>query len=149
VYEAFLGPAGGTKTFYHGHTFTANPTGCALALASMDLFEENRLLERVATTAPLLRDGLSRFAGLPHIGDIRGLGIVRALELVRDTATREPFPPGDPLLARIYAEGLRHGLILRPIGNVIYLFLPQATTTDELADIIERMFATMEPILME
>lgn len=149
VYEAFLGPAGGTKTFYHGHTFTANPTGCALALASMDLFEENRLLERVATTAPLLRDGLSRFAGLPHIGDIRGIGMVGALELVRDTATREPFPPGDPLLARIYAEGLRHGLILRPIGNVIYLFLPQATTTDELADIIERMFATMEPILME
>ncbi|MHB9106249.1 MAG: adenosylmethionine--8-amino-7-oxononanoate transaminase [Armatimonadota bacterium] len=147
VYDAFLGPAGGTRTFYHGHTFTANPTGCALALASMDLFEENRLLERVATTAPQLRDGLSRFAGLPHVGDIRCIGVVGAIELVRDPATREPFPPGDPLLARIYAESLRHGLILRPIGNVIYLFLPQVTMPEELADILERMQTVLERTL--
>ena len=55
VYEAFLGDDGGSRTFYHGHTFTANPIGCALALASLDLFEEDHLLARVATTAPLLR----------------------------------------------------------------------------------------------
>ena len=147
VYEAFLGPAGGTRTFYHGHTFTANPTGCALALASLDLFEENRLLRRVATTAPQLRDGLARFAGLPHVGDIRGIGTVGAIELVRDPATREPFPPGDPLLARLCAEGRRHNLLLRPIGNVIYLFLPQATTPEELADILERTHTVLERTL--
>jgi len=147
VYDAFLGPVGGTKTFYHGHTFTANPIGCALALASLDLFQEDRLLDRVATTAPMLRDGLARFAGLPHVGDIRGIGMVGALELVRDTSTRNPLPAGDPLLSRICAEGLRHQLLLRPIGNVIYLFLPQATTPEELADILARFQATLEQIL--
>jgi len=148
VYDAFLGPSGGTKTFYHGHTFTANPIGCALALASLELFREDRLLERVATTAPLLREGMARFANLPHVGDVRCLGMVGALELVRDTTTREPLPPGDPLLDRTCAEGRRHNLLLRPIANVIYLFLPQATTPEELADILARLQSTLEQVLV-
>ena len=139
IYAAFLGPAGGTKTFYHGHTFTANPIGCALALASLDLLAEDHLLERVARNAPLLRDGLARFAALPYVGDIRTIGAVGALELVQDKTTRAPLPPGAPLLTRICREALQQHLLLRPIGNVIYLFLPQATTAAELADILARM----------
>jgi len=148
VYNAFLGPAGGSKTFYHGHTYTANPIGCALALASLDLFREDRLLERVATTAPLLRAGMARFAGLPHVGDVRCLGMVGALEMVRDPATRAPLSPGDLLLDRICAEGRAHNLLLRPIANVIYLFLQQATTPEELADILARLQATLESVLL-
>ncbi len=147
VYDAFLGPAGGTRTFYHGHTYTANPTGCALALASLDLFDEDQLLQRVAATAPLLQHGMARFAALPQVGDVRGIGMVGALELVRDAATREPLPAGDPLLQRIYQEGLRRGVILRPIGNVVYLFLPPATNPAELADILDRVHGTLEQSL--
>ena len=148
VYDAFLGPAGGTRTFYHGHTYTANPTGCALALASLELFEEDQLLARMATTVPLLRQGMARFAGMPYVGEVRGIGMVGALELVRDPATREPLPAGDPLLQRITREGLRHGIILRPIGNVVYLFLPQATTPTELADILDRVHGTLAEALV-
>ena len=94
-----------------------------------------------------LRQGMQRFAALPHVGDVRGIGMVGALELVRDIATREPLPAGDPLLQRIYRTGLRHGVILRPIGHVIYLFLPQATTPEELADILERVERTLQETL--
>jgi len=145
IYTAFLGAAGSTKTFYHGHTFTANPIGCALALASLGLFAEDHLLERVATTAPLLRAGLDRFAALPQVGDVRGIGMVGALELVQDKTSRVPLPTADPLLSRICREGQRHHLLLRPIGNVIYLFLPQATTPPELAEILELLEETLTP----
>ena len=142
VYAAFLGPAGGSRTFYHGHTYTANPIGCALALASLDLIAEDGLLARVNALAPQLRAGLRRFADWPRVGDVRGIGGIGALELI-DPATRAPLAAGDPLLARIAREGLRQGIILRPIANVIYLFLPQATTNDDLAQILPRLEAAL------
>ncbi|HEY3415446.1 MAG TPA: adenosylmethionine--8-amino-7-oxononanoate transaminase [Armatimonadota bacterium] len=147
VYDAFLGMPGSGKTFYHGHTYTGNPIGCALALASLDLFQDDRLLERMADTAPLLQAGMQRFTNLLYVGEARGIGMVAALELVRDTTTKEPLPTGDPLPARICREALRHHLFLRPIGNVIYLFLPQCATAEEVTDILHRLQATLETAL--
>jgi adenosylmethionine---8-amino-7-oxononanoate aminotransferase len=146
VFAAFLGPAGGTRTFYHGHTYTANPTGCALALASLDLFDESDLLAHVAALAPQLQRGMARFATLPFVGEVRGIGMVAALELVSDRVRRTPLATGDPLLPAICREGLRQGVLLRPIGNVIYLFLPQVTTAAELADILARVQRTLETV---
>jgi len=139
VFDAFLGAPDAGKTFYHGHTYTANPTGCAVALASLDLFEENRVLEQVARVAKRLGAGVRALAGpFPPVGDIRHLGLVAALELVRDRETREPLPGTDPVFAAVRREALRRGLFLRPLGNVVYLFLPQCTTEDELDDILSR-----------
>jgi len=147
VYNAFLGDPDGGKTFYHGHTYTANPVGCAAALASLDLFEEEGVVARVARLAPRLAEGSRAFAELPMVGDVRHLGMVAALELVRDKETKEPLPGNGPVLREIRREGLRRGLFLRPLGNVVYLFLPQAVTREDLDDILDRFGETLRAVL--
>jgi adenosylmethionine-8-amino-7-oxononanoate aminotransferase len=86
-------------------------------------------------------------AGLPSVGDVRHLGMVAALELVRDRETREPLPGTAPVFREIRREGLRRGLFLRPLGNVVYLFLPQAVTAPDLDDILDRFEATLRAVL--
>jgi adenosylmethionine-8-amino-7-oxononanoate aminotransferase len=147
VYNSFLGGPDSGKTFYHGHTYTANPVGCAAALASLDLFEEEGLVDRVARLAPRLSEGVRELAGLPMVGDVRGIGSVAAIELVSDKKTKEPLPGTAPIFRDIRREGLRRGLFLRPLGNVVYLFLPQAVTRDPLDDILDRFGATLRAVL--
>jgi adenosylmethionine-8-amino-7-oxononanoate aminotransferase len=147
VYNAFLGDPDGGKTFYHGHTYTANPIGCAAALASLDLFDEERLVDRVADLAPRLAEGVRALSGLPLVGDVRHIGMVAALELVKEKATKEPLPGTGPVFREVRREGLRRGLFLRPLGNVVYLFLPQAVTQADLDDILDRFGATLRTVL--
>jgi adenosylmethionine-8-amino-7-oxononanoate aminotransferase len=147
VYNSFLGSPDSGKTFYHGHTYTANPAGCAAALASLDLFEEEGLVDRVARLAPRLAERVRELAGMPMVGDVRGIGMVAALELVRDKETREPLPGTAPLFRDLRREALRRGLFLRPLGNVVYLFLPQAVTREALDDILDRFIGVMKSVL--
>lgn len=147
VFEAFLDDPDGGKTFYHGHTYTANPIGCAVALASLDLFDENGVLAHVGRIAPRLGEAVRAFADLPGVGDVRHLGMVAALELVKDKETKEPLPGTAPVFRAVRREGLRRGLFLRPLGNVVYLFLPQCTTAAELDDILSRFGDTLRSVL--
>jgi adenosylmethionine-8-amino-7-oxononanoate aminotransferase len=147
VYNSFLGDPDGGKTFYHGHTYTANPVGCAAALASLDLLEEEEVVDRVARLAPRLAEGARALAELPLVGDVRGIGMVAALELVRDKGTKEALPGTAPVFHEIRREGLRRGLFLRPLGNVVYLFLPEAVTREDLDDILDRFGATLRGAL--
>jgi adenosylmethionine-8-amino-7-oxononanoate aminotransferase len=147
VFEAFLGDPGGGKTFHHGHTYSANPIGCAAALASLDLFEEEGVVDRVARLAPVLAEGVRALADLPVVGDVRHIGMVAALELVRDRGTKEPLPGTDPVFRAVRREGLRRGLFLRPLGNVVYLFLPQAVTREAMDDILSRFGDTLRKVL--
>jgi len=147
VYDAFLGDPDSGRTFYHGHTYTANPVGCAVALASLDLFGENAVLEHVQAVAPRLGDAVRALADLPPVGDVRHIGMVAALELVKDKRTKEPLPGTDPVFRAVRKEALRRGLFLRPLGNVVYLFLPQCTTVPELEDILSRFAGTMRSAL--
>jgi adenosylmethionine-8-amino-7-oxononanoate aminotransferase len=147
VYEAFLGPRGSERTFYHGHTFTANPVGCAVALASLDLFERDGLMERVRDLAPRLADGFRAFAHLPRVGDVRHIGVVAALELVEDRGTKEPLAASHPVLGEVRRRGLEEGLLLRPLGNVVYVFLPPATTRPELDDVLARLSVALRGAL--
>jgi len=147
VYNAFLGAPDSGKTFCHGHTYTANPVGCAAALASLDLFAEGKVVDRVAALAPRLAEGAGALAGLPFVGDVRPIGMVAALELVRDKGTKEPLPGGAPVFREIRQEGLRRGLFLRPLGNVVYLFLPLSVTREDLDDILDRFGETLRAVL--
>jgi len=147
VFDAFLGAPDSGRTFYHGHTYTANPVGCAVALASLDLFEENEVLEHVGAVAPRLGEAFRAFARLPGVGDVRHIGMVAALELVKDKATKEPLPGTAPVFRAVRREGLRCGLFLRPLGNVVYLFLPQCTKAAELDDILSRFGDVLRTVL--
>jgi adenosylmethionine-8-amino-7-oxononanoate transaminase len=147
VFDAFLGDVDSGRTFYHGHTYTANPIGCAVALASLDLFRENDVLGNVARNARRLEEAFRGFSDLPGVGDARTLGMVAALEMVKDKRTKEPLPGTAPLFRAVRREALRRGLFLRPLGNVIYLFLPQCATAAELEDILARFGDTLRSVL--
>jgi adenosylmethionine-8-amino-7-oxononanoate aminotransferase len=126
VYEAFLSDDR-AKTFFHGHSFTANPLACAVALASLDLIEEGNILARIGRLERQLRDGLTPLAALPHVADVRVLGGVGVVELKSDAGYLDDVGP------RIYSAFLERGVLLRPLGNVVY-FMPPYVITDAQAD---------------
>jgi adenosylmethionine-8-amino-7-oxononanoate aminotransferase len=132
VFEAFLGDSH-TKTFFHGHSFTANPLACAVARASLDLFRDTDLLGRIARLEARMRAALMPLAALPVVGDIRVIGGVGIVELVGDKKTRQTDGYLDGAGPRLAAAFLERGLLLRPLGNVVY-FMPPYVITDEEVD---------------
>jgi adenosylmethionine---8-amino-7-oxononanoate aminotransferase len=133
IFAAFLGPYEEFKTFFHGHTYTGNALACAVAVASLEVFEHDRVLERVRQRTQQLHDRLQRdVAPLPHVGDIRQWGLMVGIELVRDRQARDPYAPAERVGARVVTEARRHGVILRPLGNVIVLMPPLSIMEDEI-----------------
>ncbi len=132
MFEAFLG-ANHAKTFFHGHSFTANPLACAVALASLDLFRDTDVLKRIARLETRMSAALAPFAELPMVGDIRVIGGVGIVELVSDKETRRADGYLDGIGPRLAAAFLERGLLLRPLGNVVY-FMPPYVITDEEVD---------------
>ncbi|NTV13600.1 MAG: adenosylmethionine--8-amino-7-oxononanoate transaminase [Desulfobulbaceae bacterium] len=140
VYSAFSGAYQDNRTFFHGHTFTGNPLGCAAALGSLQVFAEEQTLAALPAKIEQLRLGLERFRDLPWVGDVRQLGMIGVLELVKDRESKEPFAFADRVGWPIYLAGLKEGLLLRPLGNVIYLWLPLSVTSAELEEILARLW---------
>jgi len=140
IYRAFYGQYKDKRTFYHGHTFTANPIACSVSIANLEIFKKERSLKNAVKIASLLKKGLERFKDLPHIGDVRCLGTVGAIELVKDKKTKEPFKFEDRVGYAVYKEGLKNNLVLRPIGNVVYLYLPLCMTERQTNDILSRFY---------
>ena len=133
IFEAFLAPYEDFKTFFHGHTYTGNALACAVAIASLDLFERQGVLERVGERSAQLHARLAaEIAPLAHVGDIRQLGLMVGIELVRDRESREPYAPSEKVGMRVVLEARRHGVIIRPLGNVIVLMPPLSITEPEL-----------------
>lgn len=145
--------ASGSGAFQHGHTFNGHAVACRAALAVQDVIETEGLVERVRVRGRYLRDALeARFGLHPHIGDIRGRGLLQAIELVSDRATDEPFAPGLKLHARIKAEAMNQGLCVYPGGGTIdgkrgdhVLLAPSYTvSTDEIDQVVDRLTNTLQ-----
>jgi adenosylmethionine---8-amino-7-oxononanoate aminotransferase len=131
VYEAFLGEFASARTFFHGHTFTGNPLACAAALASLRLFETERVLERVRRTAETLRPKLAAIAELEHVGDVRQRGLMIGIELVADRRTRRPYEYAERIGHRVCLALRRRGILLRPLGTVVVMMPPLSLTEAE------------------
>jgi adenosylmethionine-8-amino-7-oxononanoate aminotransferase len=138
VYEAFLS-GDRTKTFFHGHSFTANPLACAVAIASLDLFQETGALGRVRQLEGWLRQGLAPLALLPSVGQVRVIGGVGIVELVSDKATKAAGGYFDDIGPRLSKAFLDRGLLLRPLGNILYFMPPYIVTESETAWAIEQI----------
>jgi adenosylmethionine---8-amino-7-oxononanoate aminotransferase len=133
IYEAFLSEDR-SKTFFHGHSYTANPLACAVALASLDLFREEATLDRVAGLEQTLRAGLNPLRSLANVGDVRVIGGVGIVEMRSDEpGYLNAFGP------RVSAALLDRGLLLRPLGNVLYFMPPYAITKAETEWAIEQI----------
>jgi adenosylmethionine-8-amino-7-oxononanoate aminotransferase len=138
VYGAFLSEDR-AKTFFHGHSFTANPLACAVGLASLDLFDERDVLGDVRRIEAQLSAGLARLRGLPRVGDVRVIGGVGAVELVSATGSHGPDPYLDGIGPRLAAAFLERGVLLRPLGTVLYFMPPYVIEPDEVDWVIAQM----------
>jgi adenosylmethionine-8-amino-7-oxononanoate aminotransferase len=125
------------KRWMHAYTYSGHPTCCAVALANIDILEREGLIERAATQGRRLLAGLHTLAEQPGVGDVRGLGMMAAIELVADQATKQAFAPADNIGPRVSAEMLKRGLWTRVVGDTICLAPPLVTSEDEIDRIIE------------
>jgi lysine---8-amino-7-oxononanoate aminotransferase len=136
VFDAFLGEYAEFKTFFHGHSFTANQLGAAAALASLDILQTAASIRARCRLAQTLHDELNTLWRCPNVGDIRQVGLVVGIELVRDWHTREPFDLRDRAGIRVCEALARLGVLTRPIGNVIALMPPYCTNPAEARRIV-------------
>ncbi|HSR36795.1 MAG TPA: aminotransferase class III-fold pyridoxal phosphate-dependent enzyme, partial [Desulfurivibrionaceae bacterium] len=143
IYQAFYGEYRAGKTFFHGHTFTGNPLAAAAALGSLRVFDEEETLAGLPAKIDHLRQRMARFADLPWVGDVRQLGLIAALELVKEKESKTPFAPEERVGWPIYLKGLEQGLILRPLGNIVYLWLPLSVTAAAIDAICEGMWRVL------
>ena len=135
VYRVFLGRYEEYRHFFHGHTYTGNALGCAAALATLDKLRDGRLVADAARKGALLRQALRPLDGHPNVGDVRHLGLMLGLELVRERATRAPFPPGERVVHRLCLGLRERGFYVRPLGDVIVLMPPLTATDEQLRDL--------------
>jgi adenosylmethionine-8-amino-7-oxononanoate aminotransferase len=132
IWQAFLGEYRESKTFFHGHTYGGNPLGAAAALASLEVFDEERTLEHLPAKIARLAEHLARIAALPHVGDVRQCGLIAGIELVRDKATQEPYPWEEKRGMRVCDRARSQGVLLRPLGNVVVILPPLAISLEQL-----------------
>jgi adenosylmethionine-8-amino-7-oxononanoate aminotransferase len=125
VYEAFLDDDR-AKAFFHGHSYTANPLGCAVALASLEIFRRERTLDRVKALEKQFQTRLESLRELPVVGNVRGIGGVAIVELGNENNYFDPVGP------RLYTAFLDKGLLLRPLGNILYFMPPYVITEREV-----------------
>ena len=152
IYEAFLGPIDSGRTFYHGHTFTGNPLGCAAALASLDLFDKDRTFEQLPAKIERFTAHLTRLAENPHVGDVRQWGMIAGVEIVKDKATAEAYPYRLQVGAQICAHARQYGVIVRPLADVVVVMPPLAISLDNLDHLlntIERCIDEIVPRITE
>jgi len=146
IYRAFKGTFDEGRTFYHGHTYTGNPLGCAAGCASLDIFEREGTLDRLQAKIARLQNGLDRFRDLDLVGDIRQCGFIAGIELVRDRASREAFPPRERLGVRVIKEARARGVMLRPLGDVIVLMPPLSISDDEMDLLLDVTYSAIDAV---
>ncbi len=150
IYQAFYADYLEGKTFFHGHSFTANPLACAVSAASLALFAEEDPVHKAKPLREYFhRRLLELFADEPHVGDIRYVGYVGAVELVADKKTKAPFPQEKRVGFQIYMASLKRGLVLRPLGDVIYWFLPYCLQEEEIEEILTQSQKTIQEVLRD
>jgi adenosylmethionine-8-amino-7-oxononanoate aminotransferase len=146
VFDAFLGEYEEFKTFFHGHSFTGNQLGAAAGLASLALLQRPAGLRARQSLESTLAEELKTLWALPYVGDIRQVGLVAGIELVRDWQTREPFDLRERAGIRVCEAMTAHGVLTRPIGNVLVLMPPYCTTGSQLQQMVDALRAGVRSV---
>ncbi len=132
VFEAFLGTMEERRTFYYGHSYTANPLGCAAALASLDIFEEERTLTHLPAKIETLHNALQTLSGHPHVLATRQLGLISGIELCKRRAPNVPYDWLEQIGAKVCVVARDHGLLTRPIGDVLVFMPPLSVSSTQI-----------------
>jgi adenosylmethionine-8-amino-7-oxononanoate transaminase len=147
IFSAFLGEYQEFKTFFHGHTYTGNPLGCAAALAALRIFKQDKILERMGPKILyLIRRLEEEFMPLAHVGDVRQWGFMVGLELVAEREKLTPYPPEKRIGQKVIVEARKRGVIIRPLGDVIVLMPPLTISKDELALLLDTVYDSIRKV---
>jgi adenosylmethionine-8-amino-7-oxononanoate aminotransferase len=149
VYDAFLGRYEEFRAFFHGHSYTANPLGCAAALATLSIFETQNVLGHVAFLSGIMTEELTKLEGRRCIGDIRQKGLMVGIEIIADRETKEPFPPEKKVGQRVVRRVREKGIILRPLGDVIVLMPPLSSTEEEIRHLVGSVGWAIDSVIVE
>jgi adenosylmethionine-8-amino-7-oxononanoate aminotransferase len=132
IYDCFYDDYRNLTAFLHSHSYTGNPLGCRAALATLDIFRDDNVIEANKRLAAVMREASECFREHPHVGEVRQTGMILAIEMVQDRRSRKPYPWEERRGLRVYRHGLENGVLLRPLGNVIYFMPPYVITPDEI-----------------
>lgn len=146
IYQEFYGEYEEMKTFFHGHSYTGNQLGCAVALANLKIYEKENLAEQAAKKAEVIQSELAALKSLKHIGDIRQVGLMCGIELVQDKETGKPFPWESRMGYHSTLEMRKRGMLTRPLGDVIVFMPPLASTDDQIRQMIQIMKDSIEAV---
>jgi 4-aminobutyrate--pyruvate transaminase len=148
VYQVIADASAAVGVFGHGYTYGGHPVACAVALEALKIYESDRIVEHVQRVAPRMQAGLRRYVGHPLVGDVRGLGLIGAIELAADPARRTPFDPARGVGAYLVRRAQAHGLIVRVMAGDIIAFSPPLVITeaqiDEMLDKFDRALRDTE-----
>jgi adenosylmethionine-8-amino-7-oxononanoate aminotransferase len=146
VFNAFLGEYHEFKTFFHGHSYTGNQLGASAALASLEILRSEDSIRARRKLESLLREELKSFWSLPNVGDIRQVGLIAGIELVKNWRTREPFDLREQAGIRVCEAMAKRGVLTRLIGNVIVLMPPYCTTAAQARKMVRAIFDSIVEI---
>ena len=146
VFDAFVGDYQEFKTFFHGHSYTGNQLGAAAALASLEILQTDASRRARRQLTRILSEELQGLWTLPQVGDIRQVGLVAGVELVKDWRTREPFDLRQQVGARVCEAMARRGVLTRAIGNVIVLLPPYCSTPDQTRVMVAALSAAIHEV---
>lgn len=146
IYQGFLGEYKDFKTFFHGHTYTGNPLACAVSLANIEVFEEEKILEDIKGKIEYFTQRLLPFESLDHVGEVRQRGFMVGIELVADKETKDPYPLEEKIGHRVIMEARNHGVIIRPLGNVIILMPPLSISIEELNRLCDAVYRSIRTV---
>jgi adenosylmethionine-8-amino-7-oxononanoate aminotransferase len=132
IYTAFYDEYRSGKAFLHSHSYTGNPLACRAALATLDLFADPTVLARNRQLAQVMWAGTDELRNHPYVAEVRQQGMILAIEMVKNARKREPYPAEERRGMRVYQYGLEHGVLLRPLGNVIYFMPPYVIDPEEI-----------------
>ena len=136
IYDAFYSDYLEGKAFMHSHTYAGNPLGCSAAIEVLNILNDENIICKVNKKAPIFNNMIKeKFSKIPYVGDIRDIGLINAIELVKDTKTKESFDGKLRLGYQIYKKALDKGVLLRPLGDVIY-FNPPLVINEEDMDYV-------------
>jgi adenosylmethionine-8-amino-7-oxononanoate aminotransferase len=144
VYEAFYAEYSAGKAFLHSHSYTGNPLACRVALETLRIFRDEPVLERNRMLSDHLAQRLAPLRDHPHVADVRQTGMIAAVELVADKASRTPFPSAERRGLRVYLHGLEHEALLRPLGDIIYFMPPYVVSTSEIDHLVDTAITGIE-----
>jgi 4-aminobutyrate--pyruvate transaminase len=138
VYEPIAEHSARLGTFGHGYTYSAHPLGAAVAIEALKIYRETDIAARVRRLAPQFQDGLRHLAASPIVGEVRGVGLIAAVELVKDKATKAQFPAAAAVGAHFAERAHAHGLIVRPLGDAVALCPPLIIEPGEIDEMLAR-----------